>query len=85
MASVCGYCNTPPTTRGFDALDGLPIPSILLQFFRDADQSDALAAIRVWTAGLFDALDQQDALIGSEALGQLRSRFRSFLAKRIAI
>ena len=54
---------------GLDALGGLAIRSILPQFFGDADQPDALAAIRVWTAGLFDALDQQDALIDSGVLG----------------
>jgi haloalkane dehalogenase len=58
---------------GLDALDpdGLAIQSILPQFFGDADQADALKTIRAWTAGLFDALDRQDALIGSGALRQL--------------
>ena len=56
---------------GLDALDGLAIQSILPQFFGDAEQPDALAAISVWTAGLFDALDQQDALIDSGVLGHL--------------
>jgi haloalkane dehalogenase len=59
---------------GMDALDpeGIAVRSILPQFFGDADQPDALAAIRVWTAGLFDALDQQDSLIHSGALRQLQ-------------
>ena len=61
------------TQWGLDALDpdGLAIKSILPQFFGDADQPDALAAIRAWTAGLFDSLDEQDALIDSGALGHL--------------
>jgi haloalkane dehalogenase len=56
-----------------DALDpdGVAMQSILPQFFGDADQPDALAAVRAWTAGLFDALDEQDALIDSGALGHL--------------
>jgi pimeloyl-ACP methyl ester carboxylesterase len=58
---------------GLDALDpdSVAIQSILPQFFGDADQPDALTAIRAWTAGLFDALDRQDALIDSGALRQL--------------
>ena len=61
------------TQWGLDALDpdGLAIKSILPQFFGDVDQPDALAAIRAWTAGLFDSLDKQDALIDSGALGHL--------------
>ena len=47
---------------GLDAVDpdSLAIQSILPQFFGDADQPDALTAIRAWTAGLFDALVRQD-------------------------
>jgi haloalkane dehalogenase len=58
---------------GLDAVDpdSLAIQSILPQFFGDAQQPDALTAIRAWTAGLFDALGQQDALIDSGALGHL--------------
>jgi haloalkane dehalogenase len=58
---------------GLDALDpdGLAIRSILPQFYGDADQPDALAGIRTWTAALFDALDAQDALIDTGALGRL--------------
>jgi pimeloyl-ACP methyl ester carboxylesterase len=58
---------------GLDALDpdGLAIQSILPQFFGDADQPTALKAIRAWTAGLFDALDEQDVLINSGALSHL--------------
>jgi pimeloyl-ACP methyl ester carboxylesterase len=61
------------TQWGLEALDpgGLAIQSILPQFFGDADQPDALAAIRAWTADLFDSLDKQDALIESGALGNL--------------
>ena len=49
------------TQWGLDALDpdGLAIRSILPQFFGDADQPDALAAIRAWTAALFDSLDNR--------------------------
>ena len=58
---------------GLDALDpdGLAIRSILPQFYGDTEQPDALAGIRAWTATLFDALDTQDALIDSGALGRL--------------
>jgi haloalkane dehalogenase len=58
---------------GVDALDpdGVAIKSILPQFFGDADQPNALTAIRAWTAGLFDALDQQDALIDGGVLRHL--------------
>jgi haloalkane dehalogenase len=61
------------TQWGLDALDpdGLAIRSILPQFFGDADQPDALAAIRTWTAGLFDSLGKEDALIDSGALRHL--------------
>jgi pimeloyl-ACP methyl ester carboxylesterase len=56
-----------------DALDpeGIAVQSILPQFFGDADQSDAIAAIRAWTAELFDVLEKQDALIRSGALRRL--------------
>ena len=42
-----------------DALDpeGIAVQSILPQFFGDADQPDAIVAIRAWTAELFDALE----------------------------
>ena len=58
---------------GLDAVDpdSLAIQSILPQFFGDADQPDALIAIRAWTAGLFDALVRQDELIDSGAIGHL--------------
>jgi haloalkane dehalogenase len=61
------------TQWGMDALDpeGVAVRSILPQFFGDADQPDAIAAIRAWTAELFDALDEQDALIDSGALRRL--------------
>ncbi len=58
---------------GMSALDpeGLAVRSILPQFFGDADQPDALAAIRAWTAALFDSLNEQDALVDSGALYEL--------------
>jgi pimeloyl-ACP methyl ester carboxylesterase len=61
------------TQWGLDALDpdGIAIQSVLPQFFGDADQPDALVAVRAWTAGLFDALEQEDAFIDSGALGHL--------------
>ena len=61
------------TQWGLDAVDpqGLAIQSILPQFFGDAGQPDAIAAVRAWTAGLFGSLDEQDALIDSGALGHL--------------
>ncbi len=65
-----GCCSSP---WGSDAVipDGLAVQSILLQFFGDADQPDALIAIRTWTAGLIDALVRQDELIDSGAIGRL--------------
>ncbi len=61
------------TQWGLDSVDpqGLAIQSILPQFFGDAGQPDAIAAVRSWTALLFDSLDEQDALVDSEALGQI--------------
>jgi haloalkane dehalogenase len=61
------------TQWGLDPIDpqGLAIQSILPQFFGDAAQPDAITAVRVWTAGLFGSLDEQDALTDSGALGQL--------------
>jgi len=58
---------------GMDALDpqGVAVQSILPQFFGNADQPDALAAIRAWTATLFDSLDEQDKLVDSDVLGDL--------------
>jgi pimeloyl-ACP methyl ester carboxylesterase len=55
---------------GLDAGDqqGIALASILPQFYGDQTQPDALAAIRAWTAGLFPALDQQDAHV---AVGDL--------------
>jgi haloalkane dehalogenase len=57
-----------------DALDpeGVAVRSILPQFFGDADQPNAIAAIRAWTAGLFDALRNQDAPVNREALRRLK-------------
>jgi haloalkane dehalogenase len=58
---------------GIDALDpqGVAVQSILPQFFGNADQPDALAAIRAWTSRLFASLNEQDRLVGSSALGDL--------------
>jgi haloalkane dehalogenase len=58
---------------GLDAGDpeGVAVQSILPQFFGNAHQPDAIAAIRTWTAGLFDSLDEQDQLVNSGALGDL--------------
>lgn len=58
---------------GTDALDpqGVAVQSILPQFFGNADQPDALPAIRAWTAALFDSLNDQDALVDSGALRKL--------------
>ena len=58
---------------GMDALDpqGVAVQSVLPQFFGNADQPDALAAIRAWTAVLFDSLNEQDELVDSGALADL--------------
>jgi haloalkane dehalogenase len=58
---------------GMDAGDphGIAVQSILPQFFGSADQPDAIAAIRAWTASLFDSLHQQDELIDSGRLADL--------------
>ena len=71
---------------GMDALDpqGVAVQSILPQFFGSADQPDALAAIRAWTACLFDSLNEQDKLVDSGALAIWRSLSRSSLVNRIA-
>jgi haloalkane dehalogenase len=59
-----------------NALDpeGIAVQSILPQFFGDADQPDAIVAIRAWTADLFGALNRQDALSESGALRRLEVR-----------
>jgi haloalkane dehalogenase len=58
---------------GMDALDpdGIAVRSILPQFFGDAQQPDALAAIRTWTAGMFETLSQFDAAIEDGELDRL--------------
>ncbi len=59
---------------GIHALDpqGVAVRSILPQFFGSADQPDALAAVRAWTASsLFESLTEQDKLVDSGALGDL--------------
>ena len=48
--------------------------SILAQFFGDDHQSDALAAMRAWTATLHDGLSYQDNLIQSGTLSGLRGK-----------
>ena len=53
--------------------DGLGPRSILPQFFGDADQPDALAAIRAWTARLRSDLAEQDRLIAGGALRRLEA------------
>ena len=59
---------------GMDALDpqGVAVQSILPQFFGSAEQTDALTAIRAWTAGLFDSLSEQDELVNTGALRDLQ-------------
>ena len=58
---------------GIHALDpqGVAVQSILPQFFGSAYQPDALAAVRAWTAGLFESLTEQDKLVDSGALSDL--------------
>ena len=58
---------------GMDAGDpeGIAVTSVLPQFFGGADHPDALVAIRAWTAGLFDSLNEEDKLVDSGALRDL--------------
>jgi haloalkane dehalogenase len=58
---------------GIDPLDpeGIGAAAILPQFFGDADNPDALAAIRSWTAALYDELDRHDATIADGKLAAL--------------
>jgi haloalkane dehalogenase len=58
---------------GMEALDpqGVAVRSILPQFYGNADQPDALPAIRAWTAGLFDSLSEQDKLVDTGVLRDL--------------
>jgi len=53
--------------------DGVAPRSILPQFFGDANQPDALAAIRAWTARLRSDLAEQDRLIAGGALRRLEA------------
>jgi pimeloyl-ACP methyl ester carboxylesterase len=46
-----------------DDLEGSVRRSILAQFFGDADQPDAIAAMRAWTAILHQSLDEQEAVV----------------------
>jgi len=54
-----------------DDQGGVAFASIVPQFFGDDTQPDALAAIRAWTAGLFPALERQDAQITAGGLAGL--------------
>jgi pimeloyl-ACP methyl ester carboxylesterase len=58
---------------GIDAFDpaGIGAVAVLPQFFGDAENPHALPAIRAWTAGLFSALDRQDAVIDAGRLRDL--------------
>jgi pimeloyl-ACP methyl ester carboxylesterase len=58
---------------GADPLDpgSVGITAVLPQFFGDGDQSDALPAIRAWTAALFSDLDAQDQQIAQGRLAGL--------------
>jgi haloalkane dehalogenase len=51
--------------------DGLAAQSILPQFYGNDSQSDALAAIRSWTAQLPASLDRQDAVVAEDALRRI--------------
>jgi haloalkane dehalogenase len=48
--------------------DGIAMGSIVPQFFGNDQHPDAVAAIRQWTAQLYDSLDEQDDMIGRGAL-----------------
>lgn len=50
---------------------GVGTASIAPQFFGGADQSDALTAIRAWTAALYPAQDEQDSHIAAGHLAAL--------------
>jgi pimeloyl-ACP methyl ester carboxylesterase len=54
-----------------DDPDDIVRGSILAQFYGDADQPDAIAAIRAWTARLLEDLDTQDTFVESGALRHL--------------
>lgn len=56
---------------GANTPDGIGGTSILPQFFGDAGQPDAVAAIRAWTADLFPGLRRQDARIAAGDLATL--------------
>ena len=58
---------------GGDPLDpnGVGMVSVLPQFFGDADQPDALVAVRAWTSALFSSLDRHDAHIAAGDLAAL--------------
>lgn len=48
--------------------EGILTNSVLAQFYGDDAQPEAVAAIRAWTAGLRDSLDQQEAIVANESL-----------------
>jgi pimeloyl-ACP methyl ester carboxylesterase len=52
--------------------EGVGVTAVLPQFFGDPNQPDGLAAIRSWTATLFDSLGSQDAMIAADALSDLQ-------------
>jgi haloalkane dehalogenase len=49
--------------------DSIGAIAVVPQFFGDIENPDALAAIRDWTAALFDELDRQDTAIAEQRLG----------------
>jgi pimeloyl-ACP methyl ester carboxylesterase len=58
---------------GDDPLDpnGVGLAAVFPQFFGDESQTDAIPAIRAWTAALFGALDAQDAVVAEGRLAAL--------------
>jgi haloalkane dehalogenase len=54
-----------------DDPSGVEVISVLPQFFGDAENTDALAAIRAWTGALFADLDRQDEAIAAGRLAAL--------------
>lgn len=58
---------------GLDPLTpgGVGLTSVVPQFFGEGGSTDALAAIRAWTAALFPALADQDAVIADGKLAAL--------------
>ncbi len=50
---------------------GVAFASVVPQFFGDADNPDALAAVRAWTSALFSSLDRHDTRIAAGDLAVL--------------